>query len=68
MGTDAAGVEHSDIVKEYEYAASLIAYWNRTDPGFAFHSGRARPQTFFENVRWHQEEMTSDDAIPYQSF
>ena len=65
LGTDAGGVEHSDIVKEYEYAASLIAYWNRTDGSFATRSGGARPETLFENVRRHETDMTSDDAAAY---
>jgi hypothetical protein len=53
LGTDADGVEHSDIVKAYAYAASLIAYWKQTDP--AFHTGASGidQQTLFDNVRWH---------------
>jgi adenosine deaminase len=65
LGTDADGVEHSDIVKEYEYAASLIAYWNRSDPAFWTHSGRADRQSLFTNVRWHLENMASDTALAY---
>ena len=65
LGTDADGVEHSDIVKEYEYASSLIAYWNRTDPAFRDRSGGADEQTLFSNVRWHQTTMSSDKAEAY---
>ena len=65
LGTDADGVEHSDIVKEYEYASSLIAYWNRTDPAFGGRSGGADEQTLFSNVRWHQTTMSSDKAEAY---
>jgi hypothetical protein len=65
LGTDAGGVEHSDIVKEYEYAASLAAYWNRADPEFRVRSGGAGAQTLFENARWHLANMASDAALPY---
>ncbi len=60
LGTDADGVEHSDIVKEYAYAASLIAYWNRTDPAFRSRSGNANQQTLFTNVRLHLADMAAD--------
>lgn len=65
LGTDADGVEHSDIVKEYAYAASLIAYWKQTDP--AFHTGASDidQQTLFDNVRWHLSNMASDRALTY---
>jgi hypothetical protein len=65
LGTDADGVEHSDIVKEYAYAASLIAYWKQTDP--AFHTGASdvNQQTLFDNVRWHLANMPSDRALAY---
>lgn len=65
LGTDADGVEHSDIVKEYDYADSLIAYWNRTDPPFRGRSGDANRETLFANVRWHLANMASDDAMAY---
>ncbi len=65
LGTDAGGVEHSDIVKEYEYASSLIAYWNQTDPVFRARSGDAGRETLFANVRWHLANMASDAARPY---
>jgi hypothetical protein len=65
LGTDADGVEHSDIVKEYEYASSLIAYWNRSDPLFRERSANANEQTLFENVRWHLSNMSSDSAARY---
>jgi hypothetical protein len=65
LGTDAAGVEHSDIVKEYQYAASLIAYWNKTDLAFRARSGGIDTQALFDNVRWHQSNMAADRAIPY---
>ncbi|MGC1380865.1 MAG: hypothetical protein WA814_07550 [Candidatus Baltobacteraceae bacterium] len=65
LGSDAGGVEHSDIVKEYEYASSLIAYWNRTDPAFASRSGGATTQRLFDDVRWHLASMASDGALPY---
>jgi hypothetical protein len=67
LGTDADGVEHSDIVREYEYAASLIAYWNRTDPSFRSRSGGADEQTLFANVRWHLANMASERAFAYGS-
>jgi hypothetical protein len=65
LGTDADGVEHSDIVKEYEYASSLIAYWNQTDQNFRALSGDAGRQTLFDNVRWHLSNMSSNVAAPY---
>ncbi|HXO16687.1 MAG TPA: hypothetical protein VN909_00820, partial [Candidatus Dormibacteraeota bacterium] len=65
LGTDADGVEHSDIVREYEYAASLIDYWDRADPGFRTRSGDADAATLFENVRWHRANMASDAAPAY---
>jgi hypothetical protein len=65
LGTDADGVEHSDLPKEYEYAASLITYWNRTDPAFRVRSAGANEQTLFVNVRWHLENMGADTALPY---
>jgi hypothetical protein len=65
LGTDADGVEHSDIVKEYAYASSLIAYWNAGDPGFRTRAGGIDEQTLFENVRWHRAEMASDTAGAY---
>jgi hypothetical protein len=65
LGTDADGVEHSDIVKEYAYASSLIAYWNATDPAFRARAGGIDGQTLFENVRWHRAEMASDTAGAY---
>jgi hypothetical protein len=65
LGTDADGVEHSDLPKECEYAASLITYWNRTDPAFRVRSAGANEQTLFVNVRWHLENMGADTALPY---
>jgi hypothetical protein len=65
LGTDADGVEHSDIVKEYEYAASLIAYWNRADPEFRARSGDASRARLFANVRWHPANLASDAAAAY---
>jgi hypothetical protein len=65
LGTDADGVEHSDIVKEYAYAASLIAYWNQTDPAFRTWASDINQQTLFENVRWHLANMASDRALNY---
>jgi hypothetical protein len=65
LGTDADGVEHSDIVKEYAYAASLIAYWNQTDPAFHTRASDINAQTLFDNVRWHLSNMASDGALPY---
>ncbi len=65
LGTDADGVEHSDIVKEYAYAASLIAYWNQTDPAFRTRASGINQQTLFDNVRWHLSNMASDRALAY---
>ncbi len=65
LGTDAAGVEHSDIVKEYEYASALIAYWNQTDPAFRALAGNVSERTFFDNVRWHMTAMSTDTPLPY---
>jgi hypothetical protein len=63
LGTDADGVEHSDIVKEYEYAKSLIAYWGATDPEFRLRSGDASEQTLFDNVRRHLIDMSTDAPL-----
>ncbi len=65
LGTDADGVEHSDIVREYEYASSLIAYWNRIDPQFRTRSGGATEETLFKNAAWHRANMAADTALPY---
>jgi hypothetical protein len=65
LGTDADGVEHSDIVKEYAYAASLIAYWKQTDPAFQTRASDTDQQTLFDNVRWHLSNMASDRALAY---
>jgi hypothetical protein len=65
LGTDADGVEHSDIVREYAYAASLISYWDATDEGFRSLASGVREQTLFDNVAWHQANMTADEAEPY---
>ena len=65
LGTDADGVEHSDIVKEYAYAASLIAYWNQIDPAFHMRASGISQQTLFDNVRWHLSNMNSDRALAY---
>jgi hypothetical protein len=65
LGTDADGVEHSDIVKEYAYATALITYWNRVDPSFRERSGHADRQRLFDNVRWHIANMASDTAPAY---
>ena len=65
LGTDADGVEHSDIVKEYAYATSLMAYWNQTDPAFRAAASDLSQQTLFDNVRWHVSNMASDRALTY---
>ncbi len=65
LGTDAAGVEHSDIAKEYEYAGSLIAYWNRSDPTFRSLASNVTQRTLFDDVRWHLTDMSTDAAPAY---
>jgi hypothetical protein len=65
LGTDAAGVEHSDIVKEYEYAGALIGFWNRTDPVFRSLAANVTQRTLFDDVRWHLTDMSTDSALPY---
>lgn len=65
LGTDADGVEHSDIVHEYGYASSLVAYWNATDAQFRAQAAGVTSQSFFDNVTWHEANMASDDASPY---
>ena len=65
LGTDAAGVEHSDIVKEYEYASALIAYWNQTDPSFRALAGNVSARTLYDNVRWHMTNMSTDGVLEY---
>jgi hypothetical protein len=65
MGTDAGGVEHSDIVREYAYAASLIAFWKRTDPAFRTAFGNADASSLFANVNWHLADMASDMPLAY---
>ena len=65
LGTDASGVEHSDIAKEYQYASALIAYWNETDPAFRTAAAGITPRTLFDNVTWHLKNMSSDGALPY---
>jgi hypothetical protein len=65
LGTDAAGVEHTDIVREYEYAGALISYWNETDPSFRAAAAGVTPKTLFDNVAWHLKNMSSNAALPY---
>jgi hypothetical protein len=65
LGTDADGVEHSDIVKEYEYARSLIAYWNMTDPQFRVLAAGTTERTLFSNVARHEADMSTDAPQPY---
>ncbi len=65
LGTDAGGVEHSDIVKEYEYAGALIAYWNRSDAAFRARFGGTGVATLFDDVRRHLGDMASDSAPAY---
>ena len=65
LGTDAAGVEHSDIVKEYEYAGALIAYWNQSDPVFRSLAANVTQRTLFNDVRWHLTDMSTGSALPY---
>lgn len=65
LGTDADGVEHSDIVREYQYAGALIAYWKRTDPVFRVRLGDAGATVLFDNVRKHLADMASGEVIAY---
>ncbi|MGA8533482.1 MAG: hypothetical protein WB615_05185 [Candidatus Tumulicola sp.] len=65
LGTDADGVEHSDIVKENQYAAALIAYWNQTDPAFRAAAAGVSGRTLDDNVRWHLTSMSTDTAPAY---
>jgi hypothetical protein len=65
LGTDAAGVEHSDIVKEYALASSLIGFWNATDPDFHSLAAGVDENTLFDNVRWHLASMSTDAAEKY---
>ncbi len=64
LGTDADGVEHSDIVKEYRYASALIAYWNDTDPAFRALAGGITEETLFDNVRRHLTNMSTNAPLP----
>lgn len=66
LGTDADGVEHSDIVKEYQYASALIAYWNHTDSTFRELAAGVTQRTLFDDVRWHLTNMSTDAALPYE--
>lgn len=66
LGTDADGVEHADIAKEYAYASALIAYWKQTDPEFRARAGDVTERTLFDDVRRHQADMASDAALPYE--
>ncbi|HTA38935.1 MAG TPA: hypothetical protein VK760_07660 [Candidatus Acidoferrales bacterium] len=65
LGTDAAGVEHSDIAKEYDYAYALIGFWNDTDPDFHALAAGIPESALFDNVRWHLKSMSTDAAQPY---
>lgn len=65
LGTDADGVEHSDIVREYAYASSLISYWNATDDRFRSLASGVGEQTLFDNVTWHQANMSHDEVMAY---
>lgn len=65
LGTDADGVEHSDIVREYAYASSLIAYWNATDPQFRALAPNVGAQTLFDDVTWHRADMSGDEVPAY---
>jgi hypothetical protein len=65
LGTDGAGVEHSDIAKEYAYASALIGFWNDTDPDFRTQAAGVSEDALFDNVRWHLKSMSTDAAQPY---
>jgi hypothetical protein len=65
LGTDAAGVEHSDIGKEYDYAYALIGFWRDTDPEFNTLAANIPESALFDNVRWHLKSMSTDAAQPY---
>lgn len=65
LGTDADGVEHSDIVREYEYASSLISYWNATDDRFRSVASGVGKRTLLDNVAWHLANMSRDEAMAY---
>ena len=43
----------------------LIAYWNRTDPGFRANAAGIDTATLFENARRHLADMGTDVAAPY---
>jgi hypothetical protein len=65
LGTDADGVEHSDIVKEYQYASDLVTYWGIRDPQFRRLASGVTAGTLFDNVRWHLNDMSVDAPLPY---
>ncbi|MGH8225097.1 MAG: hypothetical protein ACRER1_02945 [Gammaproteobacteria bacterium] len=66
LGTDAAGVEHSSMPREYALAASLIRYWKTSDAAFRKKAGDSSAQTFFDNAAWHLRNMASNGLLPYR--
>ena len=60
LGTDGGGVEHSDIVREYELAQDLIHYWISADPAFPHDISI---DMFFKNVEDHEKDMKADTRL-----
>lgn len=66
LGSDGAGVEHSDMPREYAIAASLIKYWSGHDADFRVRAGDISEQDYFDNVAWHLNNMATNDYLPYR--
>lgn len=55
LGTDGGGVEHADIAREYQLAASLIQCWGLGKQGIAI-------DDLYKNVLWHMQVMGSNEG------
>lgn len=65
LGTDGAGVEHSNIQREYVLADSLVRYWKKHDPVFVSKAANAGEGILFEAVKWHQQNMAANKWVDF---
>lgn len=66
LGTDGAGVEFSDIAREYVLGESLIKYWDGNDPVFREKAGDIDAQHYYDDVNWHLDNMSTNTYLPYR--
>ncbi len=61
LGTDGAGVEHSDLKRDYDSAQKLIHYWNQTDKDFE--NAGISIDNLIKNQNIHMENMGYDERL-----